>query len=205
MAEKRQPTRQEVKEALEQIGIVDDKKLDKLYKCISKRFGPDKIHLGKYLEQDTKRYEAIDIFNCLNRYGKSYRILNIIPEQLAVGMDYFRTTIECSKNTGRELTVSTDAMGAHSLKLWKQGLIKRQVKWSDPKKSRAIRYMLEESGDIEKLNANSTVGVSMRWMVGKQYHSHNEVSKKVGKKTESIERARGLASLQDWDNMGNIG
>ena len=35
MVEKRQPTRQEVKEALEQIGEVDDTKMDKLYKSIT--------------------------------------------------------------------------------------------------------------------------------------------------------------------------
>ena len=120
-------------------------------------------------------------------------------------MDYFRTTNKCSKNLGRELTGSTDARGAHSMKLWKKGLIKRQVKWSEPQKSRAIRYMLEKFGDIDKVNGNYTVGISMRWMVGKQYHVYNEVSGKVGKTTESIERARGLASLQDWDEMDNVG
>ena len=65
--------------------------------------------------------------------------------------------------------------------------------------------MLEDFRDIEKLNANFTIGVSMRWMVGEQYHAYKEVSGKVGKMTESIERTRGLASLQDWDNMDNVG
>ena len=129
------------------------------------------------------------------------------PIRLAIGMDYIRNTIrggvECKNNYGRELTVSTDAMGSHSMKLWKKGIITRKDKWAKPQVSRAIRYMLEEFGDIEKLDAGYFKGISMRYMVAEKYHAYDEVVKHVGVKTINTVTAKGMSSLIKWDDMGS--
>ena len=122
-------------------------------------------------------------------------------------MDYFRNTIrggvECRTNRGKELTVSTDYMGSHSMKLWKKKIIKGKDKWAQPQVSRAIRYMLEEFGDIERLDGSCYKGISMRYMVTPQYHAYQEVVSHVGVNTVNKIRAKGLASVQNWDTMDN--
>ena len=204
---KRFPTREEVREGLEQVGEVDTDKMEKLYKCISRRFDERKISIGRYIDLDTQRYGSIDISSCLNRYPKSYRSCNITPKRLAIGMDYIRNTImggvECAYNAGKELTVSTDAMSAYSVKLWKMGIIKKKDKWGDALVSRAIRYILEEYGDLEKLDADHNIGVSMRYMITPKYHAYKQVANFVGMPTIGRIRAKGMASVQEWDSMGN--
>jgi hypothetical protein len=206
-SEKRNPTRDEVRKALKQLGKVDEEKMKKLYKCISRRFKKEKLELGKYIDRDTKRYEKIDIAGSLERYGNSYTKLNITAKKIAIGMDYIKNTItggvECKKNKGKELTVSTDYMGSYSMKLWKKGLIKKKDKWAQPQVSRAIRYMLEDFGDIEKLDASSYPGTSMRYMVSPQYHAYQEVEDHVDINRVNRIRTKGMASMQDWDSMGS--
>ena len=89
------------------------------------------------------------------------------------------------------------------MKLWKKKIIKGKDKWAQPQVSRAIRYMLEEFGDIERLDGSCYKGISMRYMVTPQYHAYQEVVSHVGVNTVNKIRAKGLASVQNWDTMDN--
>jgi hypothetical protein len=94
-------------------------------------------------------------------------------------------------------------MGPYSIKLWQKGLIKRKDKWAQPQVSRAIRYMLEEFGDIEKLDGSCFKGISMRYKITPKYHACKEVMGHVDPSTVNKITAKGMASVEDWDSKGN--
>lgn len=200
-------------------GQADDEDIEEIYEIcelIDKDFDPNKlgddqriIITQEYIDNDEKRLMNILTMEQINNikisHGISYGKIHVSYRDLAIGHSYF---VEKSlkgkvrkEQEKRELTVATKPMADYTQKLYKRGILKRKETWKDEKKCRAIRYILEQIGWLKCLDGNWDVGVAKRWAIGKHHHRHNEFIGYVGKPTVDRIRAKGMASLEDWDSM----
>ena len=201
-------------------GEADQQDIESIYQIcelIDKDFNPDKIGSGDIVitkdDIDDNEDLLVDIItqeqinHIKNSHGSSYGIINVTHKDLSIGQAYFVDKSmkgrDRKEQENRELTVATAAMAEFTQKLYKRGILRRRDTWKDEKKCRAIRYVLEHIGWIECLDGNWEPGVSKRWAIGENYHLYSEFEKYVGPQNVDRIRNQGMASLENWDDMGN--
>lgn len=200
-------------------GEADEQDIQEIYEIcelIDKEFKPEKVGSGRIvitresIEDDSDIVQAIisqeQINQIKNSHGNSYEKIRVSDRDIAIGQAYFvdksMKSKERKEQHGLELTVATESMSEFTQQLLAKSILKRSETWKDQKKCRAIRYVLEHIGWIECLDADWDKGISKRWGIGKEYHRYKEFVEYVGETTIGRVRNKGLASMEDWDNMG---